>query len=202
MLNKDFWKRVNKLEELAAKASKDDVIAYIPTDKSYKNQAEYVNAAHPAMILEMIAEMRRLETVVNGYKVSTEEAQEIMGELQAKNARLEKEADWLAERLKEACKNFNGCFSCPFYDDEGAYCIVEDKTWREAARKAVAKQEVKMLTTEELFARLRKKRDELLQRHECANPAYKQALRDLPAQPGAPWDGGGPETPWPNRGEK
>lgn len=26
---------------------------------------------------------------------------------------------------------------------------------------------------------------------------YRQALRDLPAQPGAPWDGGGDETPWP-----
>ena len=27
--------------------------------------------------------------------------------------------------------------------------------------------------------------------------AYRQALRDLPAQDGAPWDGGGKETPWP-----
>lgn len=27
--------------------------------------------------------------------------------------------------------------------------------------------------------------------------AYRQALRDLPAQPGAPWDGGGEATPWP-----
>ena len=27
--------------------------------------------------------------------------------------------------------------------------------------------------------------------------AYRQALRDLPAQEGAPWDGGGKETPWP-----
>ena len=27
--------------------------------------------------------------------------------------------------------------------------------------------------------------------------AYRQALRDLPAQPGAPWDGGGELTPWP-----
>lgn len=27
--------------------------------------------------------------------------------------------------------------------------------------------------------------------------AYRQALRDLPDQPGAPWDGGGDETPWP-----
>lgn len=26
---------------------------------------------------------------------------------------------------------------------------------------------------------------------------YRQELRDLPAQDGAPWDGGGPETPWP-----
>ena len=26
---------------------------------------------------------------------------------------------------------------------------------------------------------------------------YRQALRNLPAQPGAPWDGGGEETPWP-----
>lgn len=27
--------------------------------------------------------------------------------------------------------------------------------------------------------------------------AYRQALRDLPAQEGAPWDGGGEATPWP-----
>ena len=27
--------------------------------------------------------------------------------------------------------------------------------------------------------------------------AYRQALRDLPAREGAPWDGGGEETPWP-----
>jgi hypothetical protein len=28
---------------------------------------------------------------------------------------------------------------------------------------------------------------------------YRQLLRDLPAQPGAPWDGGGSETPWPEK---
>ena len=27
--------------------------------------------------------------------------------------------------------------------------------------------------------------------------AYRQALRDLPSQEGAPWDGGGEATPWP-----
>lgn len=28
---------------------------------------------------------------------------------------------------------------------------------------------------------------------------YRAALRDLPDQPGAPWDGGGEETPWPEK---
>lgn len=31
--------------------------------------------------------------------------------------------------------------------------------------------------------------------------AYRQALRDLPAQEGAPWDGGGEKTPWPAKPE-
>ena len=31
----------------------------------------------------------------------------------------------------------------------------------------------------------------------AAVKAYRQALRDIPAQPGAPWDGGGEATPWP-----
>ena len=26
---------------------------------------------------------------------------------------------------------------------------------------------------------------------------YRQALRDLPSQEGAPWDGGAEDTPWP-----
>ena len=29
--------------------------------------------------------------------------------------------------------------------------------------------------------------------------AYRQALRDLPSQEGAPWDGGGDATPWPEK---
>ena len=29
--------------------------------------------------------------------------------------------------------------------------------------------------------------------------AYRQALRDLPAQEGTPWDGGGELTPWPEK---
>ena len=66
-------------------------------------------------------------------------------------------------------------------------------------------------TTEELMHRLRSARDGRLSATdkylmpdypispaELADiKAYRQALRDLPAQPGAPWDGGGELTPWP-----
>lgn len=31
---------------------------------------------------------------------------------------------------------------------------------------------------------------------------YRQKLRDLPEQDGAPWDGGGEETPWPEMPKK
>ena len=66
-------------------------------------------------------------------------------------------------------------------------------------------------TTEELLDRLRGQRDAKLNATDkyllpdypisesdlAAIKAYRQLLRDLPAQPGAPWDGGGKETPWP-----
>lgn len=66
-------------------------------------------------------------------------------------------------------------------------------------------------TQEELFGLLRSGRDSRLARTdyllmpdyqlEAARlekvKAYRQALRDLPAMPGAPWDGGGEQTPWP-----
>lgn len=75
-------------------------------------------------------------------------------------------------------------------------------------------------TADELFARLRSERDAridsvlwmrerhadeialgkettLAQEQYTALLTYIQALRDIPAQPGAPWDGGGDETPWP-----
>ena len=75
-------------------------------------------------------------------------------------------------------------------------------------------------TVEELFGRLRSERDTrinsvlwLRERHAdelelgketlltpeqyTALLTYIQALRDIPTQPGAPWDGGGELTPWP-----
>lgn len=67
------------------------------------------------------------------------------------------------------------------------------------------------LTTAQLFAALRAARDArladtdkmLLPDYPITAEAlekvktYRAALRDLPDQPGAPWDGGGAATPWP-----
>ena len=66
-------------------------------------------------------------------------------------------------------------------------------------------------TEEERFAMLRSARDAKLaatdylvvpdyplsEEERAAVTAYRQVLRDLPAQPGAPWDGDGEATPWP-----
>lgn len=66
-------------------------------------------------------------------------------------------------------------------------------------------------TEEELFSSLRIERDRRLAATDylvmpdypisegslMAVKAYRQALRDLPAQDGAPWDGGGEKTPYP-----
>lgn len=65
------------------------------------------------------------------------------------------------------------------------------------------------------FGRLRQERDAriaatdylmtsdypLTDTQRAAVTAYRTALRDLPAQDGAPWDGGGEATPWPEMPE-
>ena len=66
-------------------------------------------------------------------------------------------------------------------------------------------------TEEDLFTQLRAVRDAKLGDTDkylladypssadslAAVKAYRQTLRDLPGQEGAPWDGGGELTPWP-----
>ena len=66
-------------------------------------------------------------------------------------------------------------------------------------------------TSEQLFTSLRTERDAKLRNTDKylfadypispealeAIKAYRQSLRDLPVQGGAPWDGGGELTPWP-----
>lgn len=70
-------------------------------------------------------------------------------------------------------------------------------------------------TADQLFAALRAARDARLARTDKMLlpdypisesdleliKAYRTALRDLPDQPDAPWDGGGDETPWPTKPE-
>ena len=70
-------------------------------------------------------------------------------------------------------------------------------------------------TADQLFATLRAARDARLARTDKMLlpdypitaealekvKTYRAALRDLPDQPGAPWDGGGEATPWPERPE-
>lgn len=76
-------------------------------------------------------------------------------------------------------------------------------------------KEIPAPTKAELFNTLRMERDALLlsmdyllmsdyplsEKSREAIIFYRQALRDLPAQPGAPWDGGGEKTPWPTKPE-
>ena len=77
--------------------------------------------------------------------------------------------------------------------------------------KVIVGEEIQAKKKEIAFAGLRNKRDALLSATDyaampdyplaadkkAALMTYRQALRDLPSQPGAPWDGGGTETPWP-----
>lgn len=92
------------------------------------------------------------------------------------------------------------------------------KLWQEEKARqeqAVAEAEAARLaeynSEEARFERLRAERDRRLSATDfmimadypipadqrAVVQAYRQALRDLPAQSGAPWDGGGEATPWP-----
>ena len=101
------------------------------------------------------------------------------------------------------------------YDDQVAPFV---KLWQdEKTRQEQAAAEAEVARLAEYnsetarFERLRAERDRRLtatdyllmqdypldNTHKEAVRLYRQALRDLPSQDGAPWDGGGKETPWP-----
>ena len=91
--------------------------------------------------------------------------------------------------------------------------LFEQEKARIAAEKAAqeAAEEAEYNSDSARFGRLRQERDAriaatdylmtsdypLTDTQRAAVTAYRTALRDLPAQDGAPWDGGGEETPWP-----
>ena len=102
------------------------------------------------------------------------------------------------------------------YDDQVAPFV---KLWQdEKARLEQAAAEAETARLAEYnseaarFERLRAERDRrltatdylLMQDYPLDNTLkeavrlYRQALRDLPSQEGAPWDGGGESTPWPD----
>lgn len=83
----------------------------------------------------------------------------------------------------------------------------------QAAAEAEAARLAEYNSEEARFERLRSERDRRLAATDyllmadypisddqrAVVQAYRQALRDLPAQSGAPWDGGEKETPWPEQ---
>jgi len=88
----------------------------------------------------------------------------------------------------------------------------EEKARQEqAAAEAEAARLAEYNSEEARFERLRSERDQRLAATDyllmpdyplsddqrTILQVYRQALRDLPAQSGAPWDGGGEATPWP-----
>lgn len=101
------------------------------------------------------------------------------------------------------------------YDDQVAPFVTlwqkEKARLEQAAAEAEAARMAEYNSDAARFERLRAERDRriaatdflLMQDYpipadqRTAVQAYRQALRDLPAQDGAPWDGGGKDTPWP-----
>ena len=101
------------------------------------------------------------------------------------------------------------------YDDQVAPFVTlwQDEKARidQAAAEAEAARLAEYNSETARFERLRAERDRrltatdylLMQDYPLDNTRkeavrlYRQALRDLPSQEGAPWDGGGEETPWP-----
>ena len=102
------------------------------------------------------------------------------------------------------------------YDDQVAPFVKlwqDEKTRLEqAAADAEAARLTEYNSEAARFERLRAERDRrltatdylLMQDYPLDNTfkeavrLYRQALRDLPSQEGAPWDGGGESTPWPD----
>ncbi|MDE7371596.1 MAG: phage tail assembly chaperone [Desulfovibrio sp.] len=93
--------------------------------------------------------------------------------------------------------------------------LITEAAWTEICEARAAEEYAAWLvnpdTESERFELLRQARDAklaatdylvapdypLTEEQRAAVISYRQSLRDLPAQEGAPWDGGGELTPWP-----
>lgn len=97
------------------------------------------------------------------------------------------------------------------YDAAAAWCNANGAYMADTEDGGLVVAFVPPPSEEELFSDLRANRDHRLNKTDyLMQPdypidsdllekvkAYRQYLRDLPSLEGAPWDGGGPETPWP-----
>lgn len=112
--------------------------------------------------------------------------------------------------------DYNMTLDASLYDDEVAPYVrlweAEKARLTAEAEAAEAARLAEYNSEPARYARLRAERDQRVAATDylimpdyplddevrAAVRAYRQALRDLPARAGAPWDGGGEATPWPD----
>lgn len=112
--------------------------------------------------------------------------------------------------------DYNMTLDVSLYDEEVAPYVrlweVEKARLTAEAEAAEAARLAEYNSEPARYARLRAERDQRVAATDylimpdyplddevrAAVRAYRQALRDLPAREGAPWDGGGEATPWPD----
>lgn len=111
--------------------------------------------------------------------------------------------------------DYNWHLEAEAYEEEVAPYVALWQAEKARREKAAAEAEAARLaeynSSAARFERLRAERDRriaatdyllmpdypLAENSRAAVQSYRQALRDLPTQEGAPWDGGGEATPWP-----
>ena len=139
MMSNDFQERVERLREAAEKANSgpwQNIIGHphqiITENENWPiadvesfNDAAFIAAANPAVVLEFIEYIERLEEDFEAASLSAAEES-------VKAAKLEEEAEWLAGCLEERD-------IADHYEGRVDLGEMRDKTdWREAARKAAA----------------------------------------------------------------
>ena len=141
-MNKDFWERIDRLEELAEKAtqgewviSTDDGIdwgnLYVTTeDRHYADMVEIAQVDNAFLRTDEIHTDFQKEQNANACYIAAANPLMIK-EMIAELRMLEKEVDWLAKEMGECNKENSTECSYPFQYEMCSVC------WRETARKAV-----------------------------------------------------------------
>lgn len=119
--------------------TRNDIVCQLGDSEyyDYTNREEqqatgvHIAANSPDVVMADIDEILRLRELVDGYKVSTEETQEIINEL-------DREADWLADQMQKMYA-ING--------KGKTKCIRGAKEWRELAQAAIETQPAAKSTT-------------------------------------------------------